>query len=509
MPNSNSIRLQLPEGFSETHFLQTFGDRLTRAETRHLTFWDTFEWGIWFGGCLLFSKGKHFWLCRRDAGWIGAEWAAEKINTEHPRFARDFKAIKGRLSGLLKLRGLAPVLEVTFRQRITELHNESEEIICQIELIEVAPGKHAEEGQLRYCRLLPAPGHEEEVSLVTESLTQLGAVLATEGPLDVLLRNAGRTPHKYTLRPHVPIDWLDPAREVVGRIVRTMLAIARSNEHGICNDIDTEFLHDYRICIRKIRATLGLIKGVYPSRETVKIREALAHLARETNRLRDLDVYFLARKKHLALLPPVFQPALESILHDFELERVDAFQKVTEHLQSHTQTMEDLDHFFKETTPHPLSQTSELPIGPLVFERIYKHYRKIRNLSNELDPDASDEAMHALRIECKKLRYLMEFFTELIPKEAAGAMEKPLKQLQNRLGEFNDASVQQKFLLDYWKQHPRGDEHFARALSIGGVVSVLNYRQSQQREKILEALTTFSNETTATLFKQTFTLPPA
>ena len=103
----------------------------------------------------------------------------------------------------------------------------------------------------------------------------------------------------------------------------------------------------------------------------------------------------------------------------------------------------------------------------------------------------------------------MEFFTELIPKEAAGAMEKPLKQLQNRLGEFNDASVQQKFLLDYWNQHPHGDEHSERTLAIGGVVSVLNYRQSQQREKILEALTTFSNETTATLFKQTFSHPPA
>ena len=46
------------------------------------------------------------------------------------------------------------------------------------------------------------------------------------------------------------------------------------------------------------------------------------------------------------------------------------------------------------------------------------------------------------------------------------------------------------------------------ALSLGGLISVLNYRQLEHRKKIQEALTTFRSATTADLFKQTFRLIP-
>ena len=513
MPNfTNAVRLELPEAFSDSHFFQAFGERLEiqRIDTRHLTFWDTFEWGVWFGGCLLFSQGKHFQLCRNDDGWIGSEWCGEEIAHAHPRFARDFKAIKGRLTGLLGLRGLAPVLDATFKQRMTELRNESGKIVCRLELTEVFAGKQSKGETFRYCRILPLLGYEAEAAPMEEILSRFGAKQSGDGPLDLLLRNAGTTPRKYTLRPHIALDWEEPARESVGLILRSILAIARSNEQGICSDIDTEFLHDYRICIRKIRSALGLIPGVYPAEETVKIRTILGDLARATNRLRDLDVYLLARKEYLALLPPDFQPALDAMFRDFEHERSGVLQKVAAHLRSASRArlMEELDLFFAEATPHPPSAASELPVGPLVFGRIYKRYRKIRKLTNGLAPDAPDEVMHDLRIQCKKLRYLMEFFAELIPKETAAAMEKPLKQLQNRLGELNDASVQQKFLLDYWKQKPRGGGQTDRALALGGLVSVLHYRQMQHRERIQEALAAFRSEATSDLFKQTFRLIP-
>ena len=143
-----------------------------------------------------------------------------------------------------------------------------------------------------------------------------------------------------------------------------------------------------------------------------------------------------------------------------------------------------------------------------MFRRIYKRYRKIRQSACGLGPDAPDEVLHGLRIQCKKLRYLMDFFAELIPRDKAAAMEKPLRRLQGRLGDFNDGSVQQKFLLDYWdkKQRASGGQT-GMALSLGGLISILHYRRQQHREKIQEALASFLSPATAELFKQTFRLP--
>src|SRR6185369_7776489 len=95
-----------------------------------------------------------------------------------------------------------------------------------------------------------------------------GAETSGDGPLKVLLQHANCVPQKYTLRPPFGLEMDTLAREAVGRIVRTILEIAMRNVPGILNDLDTEFLHDYRICLRKIRSLLSLVKGVYPAGET-------------------------------------------------------------------------------------------------------------------------------------------------------------------------------------------------------------------------------------------------
>ena len=512
MDNPNALRMRLPEGFSHHRLREAWAGRLEihRSETRCLTFWDTFEWGVWFGGCLLLSDGNHYRLCTREGGWIGSELSEEEITGAHPRFSRDFKVMKGRLSGLLGLRGLAPLITATFRKRMAELRNETGKIICRIELVEASSGKPSRGASLRYCRILSLRGYEAEASPVAEVLTGLGAEPSYEGLVEILLRNAGITPREYTLRPVFGLSPETPARKAVARIVSTMLSIARSNELGILSDIDTEFLHDYRTCLRKIRSAVSLIKEVYCSEETGRMRSILRDLARKTNRLRDLDVYLLAKEDHLGLLPAAFRPSLDAMFCDFESERSGVLRRISAHLRSASRNrlVEELESFFREEAPHPPSSACDLPVGPLVFRRIYKRYRKIRKLAGGLGPDTPDEVLHELRIQCKKLRYLMEFFAELIPREAAAALEKPLRRLQNRLGALNDGLVQQKSLLAYWEQTQRADGgQTGMALSLGGLVSVLYYRRLEQRDRIRAAIAAFRNAATADLFKRTFRPP--
>ncbi len=504
MQNKENVRLLLPAALGPEFLREEWCGEIPQEESRVLIFWDTFEWGLWFGGYLLYSCGGSYHLCLRDGGWMGEELCREKGGGAR-RFWGEFRtpAMRTQLQGVLGVRGLAPVVEGTFHRLQDELRNELGKIVCRLEWDSISAGKRGGEELLHTCRLHPLLGYEAEAARVMARLTLAGARTTGDGPLELLLRNSGCTPRRYTLRPPFGLKEGTPAREAVGRIVRTILGIAASNLPGLLSDLDTEFLHDYRICFRKIRSVLALVKGVYPPEEIGRMRTILGDLARQTNRLRDLDVYLLAREEYLALLPPGLRPALEGMFRDFAVEREGEVRAVISRLRtpSCTALLRELEEYFGEEMLHGFAPAADLPVGGVAFRRIHGRYKKIRKLAGGIGADTPDEEVHQLRIQCKKLRYLLEFFSELIPPEEGGAMQKLLRRLQGRLGDFNDASVQQLSLLTYWQEKGAGSDV---ALGVGGLVSILYQRQQSARALIRQALDEFCGDATAALFKQCF-----
>ncbi len=502
-----SVRLTLPGELGPERLREEWDVDIHPQESQALAFWDTFEWGLWFGGHVLYSSGGVYRLCAREGGWVGAVLCEERAGTGQ-RFWRDFEtgAMRSRLEGMLGLRGLAPVAEGIFRLRRCDVRNGTGKIVCRLEWASVSPGKRGDGDLFHSCRVMPLLGYEAEAARVVEHLVRRGARTSGDGPVEVLLRHAGRVPRRYTLRPVFALETDTPAREAVGRIVLAILEIAERNVPGIVNDFDTEFLHDYRICLRKVRSLLSLVKDVYPAEETRRMRKILVDLARQTNRLRDLDVYLLAREEYLGLLPLVLRPALFGMFEDFSAEREREVRRAISKMRaaSTRRHLREVEEYFSGETPHEPSPAAGLQVGPLVFRRIYKRYLKIRGIAAGIGAETPDEAVHRLRIECKKLRYLMEFFAELIPKEEGSAMLRLLRRLQNRLGEFNDALVQQRSLMNYWERKRSGS---GVALGVGGLVAVLYRRQQQARSLIDEELEGFCGGSTAQAFKHAFKLP--
>ena len=297
-----------------------------------------------------------------------------------------------------------------------------------------------------------------------------------------------------------------PARPLAG-LSTGMLAIARENEAGIVDDIDTEFLHDYRICVRKIRSVLSLIKGIYPEEKTEELKAAFAQFCEVTNRLRDLDVYLLARKEYTAMLPAAFRPALEEMFQDFAKERRRALRKVVAHLGSpaYRAAIEAAEVFFAGPSHLPETEVSQSPVGPLVARRIDRSYKRVVKIERSLGADTPDEAVHQVRIHCKKLRYLVEFFSELLPADETEYIEKQLRRLQNCLGLFNDYSVQQRALMNYWelKRKDTGD-YEELAMSLGGLVALLNHDQQAERDRFHNTLDEFCAPQIARAVKATY-----
>ena len=106
------------------------------------------------------------------------------------------------------------------------------------------------------------------------------------------------------------------------------LDIASKQVDGIIADYDTEFLHDYRVCIRRVRSLLTTIKTVLAPATLAELKTQLGNMARATNELRDLDVYLLDQPELLARLPTSLRTGGE---HLFDLLAKDrqAAQKAT------------------------------------------------------------------------------------------------------------------------------------------------------------------------------------
>jgi CHAD domain-containing protein len=482
-----------------------FGLREAGTASGPLVFLDTFEWSLWFAGLMLWEQGGWLRLGTREDDWIGAELASTPIAGATPRFARDFSdaPLGGIVRPLIGLRALLPVARLETHHTLIELLDANRKTVLRLDLQEV--GDRSERVLLIQGR--PLRGYEPEALRAAELLAPFAVEDGGEGPLIRAFRRMGKEPRAYTLRPDFALSVDLPAREAVRQIVGRMLAIARENERGIIEDVDTEFLHDARICLRKIRAVLSLLKDVYPPEETARLKAAFSRLGRETNCLRDLDVELLARPDFAARLPPPLREGLDEMFADFAAARLEEQQRIAARLASadHRREMEALARFFGETDGLAPSAASDVPVGPLAAAQIFRRYRKIRKLGRKLGPDTPNTEIHAVRVQGKKLRYLLEFFSELFDAEELKPLEKQLRRLQNRLGRFNDLAVQQRALWAYWEtRQAKGKATVELALSLGGLVSLLHRDQEAERAEVHAALEEFASASVAARFAAVF-----
>jgi CHAD domain-containing protein len=148
---------------------------------------------------------------------------------------------------------------------------------------------------------------------------------------------------------------------------------------------------------------------------------------------------------------------------------------------------------------------AERPVLSVAKEFITKRYKKTIKSGKQIDDTASEMSMHSLRIQCKKLRYLLEFFSSLFPRSDIELFIRHLKKMQDMLGEFNDLTVQQEELRGHLKRIGRnGKVKLKEAAALGGLISVLKIRQDDIRLQFKAVFVEFHNRENTELFHKLF-----
>ena len=495
------------ETFDPLQLKQALPLGLTMEEGRHATkqvwIYDSFNLTFSKSGLALIRVAGRFSIVNADDLFSDAISSDETVRHHRPVFEWDFKEGNFRqvLRAHLKYRAAKQLALTQLEVREFCVRNTDGKIVLRL-LTETAKVDHTE--AVTSITAAPLLGYEDEAAAIAKKITKSDAFVVPHLSFAKrLLELAGQAEVPLSPKDMIRLSPQQSVQSAVTQIATSMVQVARQNEAGICDDIDSEYLHDYRVALRKLRSVVTLVKGAYSKEDTRRLKTVFGQLARETNRLRDLDVYLQNETVYREEIPKCLQPGLDRLFKNFRSERRRVIRQIQQHFQSkeYLQLIAEQQSWLA-TADQSTGARSALPIEVVASKEIFKHYKLIRKEGMAITPDTPDEAVHELRIECKKLRYLLELFASLYRPEDLKAILKRLRGLQNVLGDFNDYSVQTESMLAYLNSAKNLEKESAAA--VGGLIAVLNDRQLQARSHVTERFLQFSDGKMSERFKQLF-----
>ena len=477
---------------------------------------DTLDYYDTFDG-RLFSRS--LMLCRRDRAFelyplSATRPLARQVVDGALKFAGDLSdgELKAAIAAITEPRALLPLVQVRADRKHYRMLNSDRKTVLRLTVETLTPQERPAPRPATYLWLEPVRGYPKPAKRLARRLKELG--LRRTDPKDRygrVLEAATVRPGDYDPKPKLRLDPGLPAEEAARAVLRFLLGVMKLNEAHIVGDVDSEFLHDFRVSVRRTRVALGQLRGVFPAAQVERFKRDFSYLGQLTGELRDLDVYLLSEPAYRELLPEALQGDIAPLFDHLRSKRKGALGKVRRGLASKRYL--DILAAWEAFLDAPSAGSDDAPnakrpISEVAGERIDRRYRKVLKVGRRILEQADDDGMHALRIDCKKLRYLMEFFVSLYPRKKLNRFIAQLKVLQDNLGSFHDLQVQEDYLLKVAAELPAQDEQGRRALlAVGSLVDKLEVERQQVKAEFAETFRAFAAPDNRKLARALFSPP--
>lgn len=442
---------------------------LTQEPRRRLTctYHDTFDWRLYRQGWMLEALNETRLVLRE----INGERILRTLETSDvPRFAGDLprgpfrELIETPLAG----RALLPMGALDVESRRMSRIDADGKTVLRLSLESARSAAPAARAAYEIRRLIvhPVKGYARPARDARRFVDKkLGFVAADVSRYAGTLAAAGREPGDYTGKPRIPLDPEMRTDVALRRGLLVLFQIIEDNVDGVVGDVDAEFLHDFRIGVRRTRAAIGQIKRVMARRDRDRFKREFKWLGDITGPARDLDVYLEHFEEYEQALAPRHRIALAPFREFLLAHRRAAYELLAQRLKS--ARWRRLKSAWRAYIEAPVSPRARLanaarPVREVASERIWRVYVLATTDGRRIAANTPVEALHELRIDCKKLRYLLEFFRKLYPARRTTRLIRVLKELQDNLGALQDNAVQ-----------ARGLQRFARDMKAEGKVAAV------------------------------------
>jgi CHAD domain-containing protein len=331
-----------------------------------------------------------------------------------------------------------------------------------------------------------------------------GITPCPEGSLGVMLRRVGAPIPGDVSSPRV--DLAPTVRADVGarQIHRALLGILLANEPGLRANLDTEFLHDFRVAVRRTRSMLGQIRHVFPPDVVQHFSTEFSWIGRLTGPPRDMDVLVLALRERQAEVSAADMEGLVACLgqtQQHEHERLaraldsDRYQKL----------LSDWKAFLERpVNSEPEVQNAGRPLAAVVSRRAWRLSRRIASAVETIDEHAATERLHEVRIDAKKLRYLVDVTPGFYDASDLECILGALKKLQRVLGDFNDAHVQERRLHECRRALGAAGGPAGVLRALGRLAEQSRHRRQRLRGQVNEKLARFRAQDTRSACRRAF-----
>lgn len=219
------------------------------------------------------------------------------------------------------------------------------------------------------------------------------------------------------------------------------LALIRALQPGVIQGADPEFLHQFRVNLRRTRAVTEAIITITGEDRLRKAVKPLKAMARQTSMLRDLDVFLDYLDNRATEDPRVRRSlqasgALETVRH-WQAEELQSLRTQLERKAWH----KALTHWEQTIGSKALTRALGRTTPDAIHETVGQRGQRCQDDFRDLSGASTDEAFHALRKALKRLRYLAE-----LDKDHYRELLSELKTQQERYGEFQDRHQQEQLL---------------------------------------------------------------
>ncbi len=337
--------------------------------------------------------------------------------------------LKDRVARVAGIRALLVVDECRRLVRRVELRNADRKIVVRLDVDEPAEGAVAPPPVVT---VRPLRGYQKEADRAWRLVT-------------TLLEPAPAEP--VAPRPVSPsvADPESPARVLLAAELTEFLQEVRDNLPGTIADVDTEFLHDVRVAVRRTRSLVKLGRSAFPAHVREVWEPQFKWLGDLTTPVRDLDVYQLGLPEMAGWLVAASAADLDPFQAYLARRRAAARRTLLRALRG-ARLRRLLDDWAGELSALADSARSEdgaaWSAGVLARAGVARAHRRVVRGGTSISDSSPPEDLHVLRKRCKELRYALEMFAPVLDGAQVGKAIKDLKSLQDVLGRFQDSEVQ-------------------------------------------------------------------
>jgi CHAD domain-containing protein len=482
------------------------------AETWQVHYYDSFDWRLFHAGKILeWRQQNSDSQLRLYSKGDSSSGLAIPLQQQPPRFADQLPQGKLRqeLDDLLDLRAFLPIADIETRSLACHWIDKEGKTRVRLFLehhkLLQADGKRT--NLCKQIRVAPLQGYKKAAKRVAKVLENEFELCPGEANLlEQALSGLHATPGEYSSKLNIPLEPELRSDAAMRRILLTLLDTMEINEAGTIANLDTEFLHDFRVAVRRTRSALGQMKTVFPPAALARYRDKFSWLGSITGTTRDLDVYLLKFENYRKQLPDALRNDLEPLRTFLTRHHEQEQSLLARQLRGarYRQLKNQWRRYLTAPLPkRPASEDARLSIGELAPRRTWRMYKRVLREGRAITSTSPAEDLHELRKSCKKLRYLMEFFQHLYSRREIRSLIKELKGLQENLGDFQDLDVQIHSLKHYSDQmQQEGDMTPRTQLAMESLLMGLETRMQEVRGEFDSRFHQFSSKSNVKRFRQ-------